>query len=244
VFKLNAATQCTLKTRVYQSNVDAKRLVVEFSRRAGDGCLFTELFVLFGLRLQKRFIVSCSGGIQALEPPKLPPPLPNMQSSDVFEEDLLRPLVEAVKGEAEQINTDAVAQLACYANTGAAVLCAVFVNLSFDLAKFLADILNSKRSDVVYHAARLASQVVLHGDGAMAGRILSEALKGARDAGTSSFVRMQLVEAVRSAAPKAVPSANGDKSMRMALMEALSDPTCSEVKVKQMLGEALGCLGS
>jgi hypothetical protein len=196
--------QCILKVRVYQSAANVQALAVEFSRRSGDGLTFARTFAAARQRLQDRFGAQLVDDQLAPQLPESVPSPPPTEWPGERPSALLRPLLDAVRGGTAPVEVEAVAALAVFASTGCAVLCAACIDMGLDVAAFLADLLASKRLEVIYPAAHLALQLAPHAcNGAPVGRGLAEVFEGNPAMSISHLARNELVAASHTIAAQA-----------------------------------------
>lgn len=231
-------TNCTLKVRVWTvppSGRESQRLAVEFARRSGDAANFLRTYDEAAQFLRARFQADC---VHSTAPVMPPPPLPSPPEEDeasapakllVADTDcdaymkLRTPLLDLADPKSESnkpVRAEAVAALAAAATcTGARVLLKLFASLGLDISAFLAGLLSSERLDVVYEASRLAAQVAPYVSDGDAGALLLTALKAVRAEKTSRLARLELADAVCSAAP----GCPRERHLHDTLLEALSD---------------------
>lgn len=99
---------------------------------------------------------------------------------------------------------DDAATLATHATTatGAALVCAAVARANMDIVAVLSSLLDSHRLEVVYHAARLAANLLLHVQNSpMSIGLAEEILCRVHREDTRHLVRFELVGALRFAVP-------------------------------------------
>lgn len=253
-------SSCALKVRVFQPP-ELGTLSVEFRRQGGDAYTFGYVFdkalgymqsVFQGRLLQRDVAGACPALGGAFIAAPLPPvslELDGDVDAEMWAPDPcaeVQPLVDALASSCGNQAEDlaALSTLAGVSTAAAVTICTAIASVQ----RVLADLISHAQLDVAYPASKLAVQLAQHGASGMAEPLLLSALQCVAADHTDKLVRLELAEAVKTAAqrcamgitPMYSPRYN---TLRQKVPEVLNKPAANScAMVQRRLTEALGAL--